>query len=204
MRLPDGQIIMHGDRPYDPKKAHQYYEEHKKLKGRKKGKAEEPKGVSVDALKKKSVSAKQKAAYDKFLSGLPMAVEGAKPADVEKFVNGLRGKSDAQLMAEAAKITKQFGKKDGARVATIEKLLANRQRIRKADPSKLNAAERAPQRKAAAQAVTALRSKLADLNTQIKAHPDQKTHLSAQVESVRKSLSEAVTRQKALTPATKK
>lgn len=37
MRLPDGSILMHAGQPYDPKKAHDYYEKHKHLKGRKKG-----------------------------------------------------------------------------------------------------------------------------------------------------------------------
>lgn len=37
MRLPDGTIIMHGKRPYDPAKAHEYYLRTRKLKGRKKG-----------------------------------------------------------------------------------------------------------------------------------------------------------------------
>lgn len=34
MRLPDGTILMHGSRPYDPIKAHEYYMRTRKLKGR--------------------------------------------------------------------------------------------------------------------------------------------------------------------------
>lgn len=38
MRLPDGTILMHAARtPYDPVKAHEYYERTKKLKGRRPG-----------------------------------------------------------------------------------------------------------------------------------------------------------------------
>jgi hypothetical protein len=42
MKLSDGTILMHAGAPYDPKKAHDYYERTKKLKGRKKGSAKPP------------------------------------------------------------------------------------------------------------------------------------------------------------------
>jgi len=37
MDLPNGEVLMHAGRPYDPKKAHEYYLRTRKLKGRKKG-----------------------------------------------------------------------------------------------------------------------------------------------------------------------
>lgn len=37
MELPNGEILMHAGRPYDPKKAHEYYLRTRKLKGREKG-----------------------------------------------------------------------------------------------------------------------------------------------------------------------
>ena len=37
MELPNGEVLMHAGRPYDPKKAHDYYIRTRKLKGRKKG-----------------------------------------------------------------------------------------------------------------------------------------------------------------------
>jgi len=37
MELPNGEVLMHGARPYDPKKAHEYYLRTRKLKGRRKG-----------------------------------------------------------------------------------------------------------------------------------------------------------------------
>ena len=40
MRLPNGEVIMHAGKPYDPVKAHEYYMRTRKLKGRKKGRAE--------------------------------------------------------------------------------------------------------------------------------------------------------------------
>lgn len=42
MLLPNGEVLMHGSAPYDPVKAHEYYERTKKLKGRKKGGAKPP------------------------------------------------------------------------------------------------------------------------------------------------------------------
>jgi hypothetical protein len=37
MDLPNGEVLMHGTKPYDPKKAHEYYLRTRQLKGRKKG-----------------------------------------------------------------------------------------------------------------------------------------------------------------------
>jgi hypothetical protein len=34
MKLPDGTVLMHQGRPYDPAQAHEYYVRHRKLKGR--------------------------------------------------------------------------------------------------------------------------------------------------------------------------
>jgi hypothetical protein len=43
MRLPNGEILMHANAPYDPKKAHEYYLRTRKLKGRKKAPSKPPK-----------------------------------------------------------------------------------------------------------------------------------------------------------------
>jgi len=128
MRLSDGTTLMHGTAPYDPAKARAYYLRTRKLKGRKKG-----------AASKDPNQVKYRAALDKFLKKLPMAVEGANLKDVEKFVDSMRNKSDAELRAEAAKIKREKGNNDGAQVATINALLANRDRVRskKADAKKV-------------------------------------------------------------------
>jgi hypothetical protein len=52
MRLPNGEVLMHGSQPYDPVKAHKYYEEHKHLKGRKGGVGELPAKSSSGGLPK--------------------------------------------------------------------------------------------------------------------------------------------------------
>jgi chromosome segregation ATPase len=43
VRLPNGEVLMHANAPYDPKKAHDYYLRTRKLKGRKPGTAQPPK-----------------------------------------------------------------------------------------------------------------------------------------------------------------
>jgi hypothetical protein len=43
VRLPNGEVLMHANAPYDPKKAHDYYLRTRKLKGRKKAGAQPPK-----------------------------------------------------------------------------------------------------------------------------------------------------------------
>lgn len=46
MKLPDGTTLMHAGAPYDPKKAHDYYERTKKLKGRAPSASKPPAGPS--------------------------------------------------------------------------------------------------------------------------------------------------------------
>src|SRR3954462_11581343 len=42
VRLPNGEVLMHANAPYDPKKAHEYYLRTRQLKGRKPGKGQPP------------------------------------------------------------------------------------------------------------------------------------------------------------------
>lgn len=130
MKLPDGTVLMHGKRPYDPAKARAYYLRTRQLKGRKKGKGTD---------QQRADQVKYRAALDKFLKQLPMAVEGADLKTTEKFVDEMRSKTDDELRAEAAKIKREKGNNDGALVATINALLANRDRVRskKADAKKV-------------------------------------------------------------------
>lgn len=131
MKLSDGTILMHGKRPYDPAKARAYYLRTRHLKGRKKA---VPKPTSQQTANQ----IRYRAALDKFLKSLPMAIEGADLKTTEKFVDSMRGKTDAELRAEAEKIKREKGNNDGAQVATIKALLENRNRVRsmKADAKK--------------------------------------------------------------------
>lgn len=45
MKLPNGEVLMHANAPYDPRKAHEYYLRTRKLKGRKPAAAQPPKLV---------------------------------------------------------------------------------------------------------------------------------------------------------------
>lgn len=209
MQLPDGQVIMHGDRPYDPKKAHEYYVRTRKLKGRKKAAAKVVASKIPEAANrdKSGRTAKQRAAWEKFLGKLPMAVEGASVADTEKFVNSLRGKTDKELVAIAAKIQKTKGKQDGAQVATIDALIKNRNRVRKdvaTSPSKLGAREAAPQRQKVDREVVSIQKKIASLNEAIKgATPTKAKSLKKQLAAMQDNLTQAKIKRKALTTAMK-
>lgn len=119
MKLRDGTILMHGKAPYDPAKARAYYLRTRQLKGRQKG-----------AAQKRPDQIKYRAALDAFLKKLPMAVEGADLKTTEAFVESTRTKTDAELKAMAEQIKKEKGNNDGAQVATINALLANRNRVR--------------------------------------------------------------------------
>lgn len=127
LKGPDGNTLMHGKRPYDPVKARAYYLRTRQLKGRKKGVAKDPN------------QERYRQSLDKFLKSLPMAVEGADLKAVEKFVDTMRTKTDAELQAEMAKIRREKGDNDGAQVATIQALLTNRNKVRskKADSKRV-------------------------------------------------------------------
>lgn len=146
---------MHGDlehrAPYDPKKAHEYYMRTRKLKGRKKGKGEDPKKDWENA--------------SEFLKNLPMAQEGASRAAVEKFVEWARGKSDDELKAAAKKIAERHGNNDGAAVATINHLLKNRGNIRMSKSEK----EKHDQAVASAtKRVNSIKEQISELNSRLK------------------------------------
>ncbi len=128
LKLPDGSVLMHGKRPYDPAKARAYYLRTRQLKGRQKAAAQkDPKQVEY------------RAKLDAFLKKLPMAIEGADLKDVETFVDLARNKTDDELKADMEKIKKAKGTMDGGQVATIQALLDNRARVRsqKADAKKV-------------------------------------------------------------------
>lgn len=65
MLLPDGTVLMHGEAPYDPKKAHEYYIRTRHLKGRKKEKVDLP----------ESALAARSAALNRRFKAAPTATE---------------------------------------------------------------------------------------------------------------------------------
>lgn len=68
MRVPINTELQHITPGYDPAKAHQYYEEHKHLKGRKKGSAPPP--TSVNLKSPSSAKTKQKIALQNSVMNL--------------------------------------------------------------------------------------------------------------------------------------
>lgn len=157
MQLPPGTKLLndlqHEYNPatYDPAKRREYYLRTRQLKGRHGSSSKE--------------NVKRQKAYNTFLKELPMAVEGADLATTEKFVRSLKGKSDAEMRAIAKRIKAQFGKRDGAKVATIEALIKRRAngKTKKIDPKVA-----ARQKKAVARRISNLRKDLTELNRQLK------------------------------------
>ena len=129
LKLPDGGVLMHGKRPYDPAKAREYYLRTRKLNGRKKA-----------AAQKDPTQVKYRAKLDAFLRKLPMAKEGASVEETEKFVDSFRGKSDEELKAAAKNMKNTPGRQDAQiKAQTVMALLENRNRVRsqKADAKKM-------------------------------------------------------------------
>ena len=119
MDLPDGTTLMHAGRPYDPKKAHEYYLRTRKLKGRRKGQ------------------------YNPHLATL---------------AKRLAGMSDEQIQQEIK------NSKDPAEKKIIKIMLTNRQKKQGTEKPKATPEQKA----AAAQRVSSLQTKLADLNKRLK------------------------------------
>ena len=180
MLLPDGTILVHTDEngfthAYDPVKAHEYYIRTRKLKGRKKGKAEDPKKQPKPAAPKDQAA--KRAAWENFLKGLPLAQEGKPLPEVEKFVQSLRGKSDDELKAEITRLkaidakSKHPSPKGGLEAMTVEKILANRQKSAKAPTpakKKLSPQERAVQLRNVNRRISSLRAEIRDLEQKLK------------------------------------
>jgi hypothetical protein len=105
MRLPNGEVLMHGSQPYDPVKAHEYYEKHKKLKGRDKKVGELPAKGAPGGLGKPATATKK---------ADPAAKAAARQAAVER-VNSIKAKLtelNGRLKRALAK-AESGGKKSG-------------------------------------------------------------------------------------------
>jgi len=170
MLLPNGEVLMHAKAPYDPKKAHEYYLRTRKLKGRKPGKGQPPPGTKKSP-KTPEQAAKEKAAWDNFLKGLPMVKDGADLQTANNFVRSLQGKSDDELKKISSDLKAQNAKAKGpsplgAQADTVDALLKNRGRVRK---STATGAQRQIEKQAAVKKVGTLKKKLSDLNDKLKA-----------------------------------
>jgi hypothetical protein len=169
MLLPDGKPLMHGTSLYDPKKAHEYYLRTRKLKGRKKGRGEDPAAKKAPSAKGHEVA--------NFLNKLPMAGAGASTQEIADFVKDAVKKSDDELRQDQANYLKTNTVLDHAKANTIDVLIKNRASKGKQtptpDPNKPRPAAKfakaTPQAKqAAARRVASIRSELADLQKKLK------------------------------------
>lgn len=136
MELPTGETIMHAGKPYDPRKAHEYYLRTRKLKGRKQGRGD---GGVADAIGK---------ALDS------VATNGQAP----KPKAGVRARQKAQLSARIRdlegklhKLEALIKKKEAAAEQSARKTKARKNRAAKEAAKPDTAAEKAKKAKAAKQ-----------------------------------------------------
>lgn len=119
MRLPDGTILMHAGRPYDPVKAHEYYLRTRKLKGRKRGQAQPPK---VDP-KAKANAAATVARLQKKIQLLEAELRKRKE-EAKKAAQEAKKKPTAEEKRKAAKQSKQYRQKHKQELKTKAKQAA--------------------------------------------------------------------------------
>lgn len=120
MDLPDGSVLMHAGVPYDPRKAHQYYMDHRQLKGRKPGKGtyriKSRTGgyykVSAQQLEEQKVYAAARTAnFKKNLSDLGVLLRAKQKAAHEAKVKAARPKTLAEK-ADAARAASKYRAKN--------------------------------------------------------------------------------------------
>lgn len=185
MRLPNGEVLMHGTALYDPKKAHEYYLRTRELKGRKKGKGE-PTSV------KREAGAVDKGKQEQFLNNLPMTKAGMPRQEVVDMIKKVASLSDAQIHVEIGQIRQSKEENADAKIATLEHLMLLRKSSQKSVKQPLakkpgksaeqkgleKAADNAASQVTPAQAkkllataskrVTSIKQELADLNNKLK------------------------------------
>jgi hypothetical protein len=161
MELPNGEVLLHAGRMYDPKKAHEYYLRTRELKGRQKGQAAPPPAQKQPSSKGHEI--------ENFVNKLPMAKAGASPQETVDLIKTAAKMSNQELKDAAAKET------DSAKAQTMTTLLLMRAKVKgstaakpdakkpKTDPKVLK-----QQQRAAAKRVASIRSEIADLNKKLK------------------------------------
>jgi len=178
---------MHGARPYDPKKAHEYYIRTRELKGRKKGRAVEP-----SPRQSSKMPASKGHEFEAFFNNLPLVKEGG--ATIEEamdLVKWAAKRTDEEITKAIQDTVAQQGNNDGGKVATLKTLMnmrraakvqtgvdkssavirdkANKKpEAKKPEAKKTNPKVAAKELKAATHRVSVIKQELADLNTRLK------------------------------------
>lgn len=189
MKLPDGTTLMHGSRPYDPAKAHEYYIRTRKLKGRKKA-SQQPAHTRGSQLFRSDPT------YTVTVGGKTSRLTAPQlkeqKANAAKRVSSIKkklAKLNAELkkrVAEAKRAERESKKPDSA----AEKSEAARDAKKYRDKNQQKLATKG--KKAAA-----------EKSTKKDAEPDSVDALKDRIAGVQKSLAAAVERQRALTSAKK-
>lgn len=190
MRLPDGTILMHATAPYDPNKAHQYYLRTRKLKGRKNGTVEPPKG-RTGSLGKKASTFTVRLRNGKEVKLTPQQLKEQKVyaakrvADIKKKLTRLNSELKAR-MAEARQAEAKKAK--GPTAAEKSQVARESKKYREKHKQELS---------------TKAKTEAAKAPAPSKATSDPVEELKQQITKVQGSLKAAVERQRSLTSATK-
>lgn len=129
MELPNGEVLMHGAKPYDPKKAHEYYLRTRNLKGRKKGQYD-PK---VATLAKRLAGMSDKQIQDEIK-------KSNDPAE-KKLIGIMLGNRQKKQTATKPKATPEQKQAAARRVSTLQSKLADLNEKLKAATAKARKSE---------------------------------------------------------------
>jgi hypothetical protein len=149
MRLDDGTILMHGKKPYDPVKAHEYYIRTRQLKGRKTGSptfsVRRPGGSTVtlttrQLTEQRAYAAKRindiKLRLSELNSKLSVALREAREKKVKTEREAKKPPTAAEK-SKAARESEQYREKHQQKLATKRKTAAARtNKSEEADPVK--------------------------------------------------------------------
>lgn len=173
MKLPDGTILMHGQAPYNPQKAHDYYVRTRQLKGRRKGQAtvtvKGRSGGTVQLTKQQLVeqqayAAKRVGEIKQKLSDLKKELE-KRMAEAHKADAKAKKGPTAADKREAAKESKQYRDKHKQQLTNKRKRAA--------------AKKPAADHKSKTTSVAKLKSQIADIESKLKAAVERQRSLSS-------------------------
>jgi len=199
LRLPDGELLMHGESEYDPVKAREYYLRTRELKGRKKGVEELPVGRRTPSSPKSSVGKNRRTqgsgSVNVTYNGMTYALSPKQLAE-QKAYAGMR----------VGKIKEKIHKLESA---LREKMAEARKREQDAKKPK-SAAEKREQAKSAEkyrdrnqQKIKNQAKKGSGSNSSTKTNLDTVEGLRTAITSAKRNLSKAVERQRALATASR-
>lgn len=177
MELPDGTPLMHGTRPYDPKKAHEYYMRTRKLKGRKKGQV------------------------DPKVADLAKRLRGKTDTQIRDEAEKSTDPAERKLIMQMLKNRQTIRSQNALKKVGSNSIKSGDVQKRTAKEKARSAAEAASKLKSATKEVEAASQELADLNDSLKAAktPEEKAPLVDKLDEAKKKLEEAIKKRRSLT-----